>query len=80
MKTSLQLTAPVHEASGINYNKPNMSVPEAAQFLGIGCRTLRELIARQEIRHVRIGRRVLIRKQDCEAFMEENIVQGGRSL
>lgn len=67
---------PVHETSGINVNapKPVMDIPSGAQYLSIGVRTLRELIARGEIRSVRIGRRRLIRLKDCEAFLDDHTV------
>ena len=51
-----------------------MNVGEAANYLGIGVRTLRELIAKGEIRHVRIGRRVIVRSSDCDAFLEFHTV------
>lgn len=51
-----------------------MSVPEASRALGIGVRTLREFIARRRIKSVRIGRRVLLRKQDLEKFVEGRVV------
>jgi len=41
-------------------NKQTLSVKECAELLGVGENTIRKAIARGDIPHVRIGRRVLI--------------------
>lgn len=48
----------------------NMAVAEAAIYMGISERKLRELIAIRDIRSVRIGRRVILRRIDIDAFIE----------
>lgn len=58
----------------IRSNPPaNMSVKEAALFVGVSERTLRETIANHEIRHVRFGSRIILRRVDLDAFLEEKV-------
>ena len=52
----------------------NMSVLEACFYVGISERKLRELIARGDIRYVRLGSRILIRRIDLDQFLERNLV------
>ena len=47
-----------------------MSVKEASFFLGISERKLRESIARHEVKHVRFGSRIILRKQDIDSWLE----------
>ena len=55
----------------IRSNPPtNMSVKEASFFLGISERKLRESIARHEVKHVRFGSRIILRKQDIDSWLE----------
>jgi excisionase family DNA binding protein len=55
----------------IRSNPPtNMSVKEASFYLGISERKLRESIARRDIRHVRFGSRIILRKQDIDSWLE----------
>ena len=55
----------------IRSNPPtNMSVREASFYLGISERKLRESIARRDIRHVRFGSRIILRKQDIDSWLE----------
>ena len=55
----------------IRSNPPtNMSVKEASFYLGISERKLRESIARHEVKHVRFGSRVILRKIDLDSFLE----------
>lgn len=55
----------------IRANPPKvLSVPEGATFLGISERNLRELIALRKIKSCRIGRRIVIRLQDIDAYLE----------
>ena len=61
--------------ASIRSNQPkNLTVTEAAEYIGISERGLREKIALREIRVVRIGRRILLRLQDVEAWIENHIV------
>lgn len=58
----------------VNAAKANMNASEAAQWLGIGERTLRDLTMKREIRSVKIGKRRLWRKKDLEAFLDSQTV------
>jgi excisionase family DNA binding protein len=55
------------EASSIP--RLNLSVDEAALALGVCPKTVRALIARRELRAVRIGRRVLVSVSTLQAFV-----------
>ena len=48
-----------------------MSKRDSAQAIGVCVRTLENLIARKEISVKRIGRRVLIPRQELERFARE---------
>lgn len=48
----------------------NMSAKEAATYLGVSERKLRDSIARGDVRHVRFGSRIILRKQDLDLFLE----------
>jgi excisionase family DNA binding protein len=52
------------------------SPEEAADLLGISLRTMRTMIKREEIRHVRIGRLVRISDGDLQTFID-NRKRGG---
>jgi excisionase family DNA binding protein len=55
----------------IRSNPPtNMSVKEASFFLGISERKLRESIARRDVKCVRFGSRIILRKQDIDSWLE----------
>jgi excisionase family DNA binding protein len=43
---------------------------EAAEAVGIGVTAFREIVDRREIKTFRIGRRVLIRKSDLQAYVD----------
>ncbi len=60
--------------NNINTQKAVYTVPEAASYLTICERKLRELIAEGEIRHCRIGRRVLLRIEDLSDYLESQLV------
>lgn len=47
-----------------------VSIPEAAYETRLSQDGIRRAIARGELPHVRIGRRLLIRREDLEAFIE----------
>ena len=68
--------APFQAESGNNNNAPKayLNVSEASNLIGICERTLRDLIARREIRTARIGRRVILRRVDLDAFLESQTV------
>ena len=47
-----------------------LSQQEAAVYLGISYWTLRELNFRGDIPYLRIGRRILVDRQDVDAYLE----------
>src|SRR6266849_580443 len=46
----------------------NLSLPEAAQRLGVSPHLIRRWVARREIPFIRLGRRILFAIKDVEAF------------
>lgn len=59
------------------YGKLAMTVAEAAAFTGIGRNTLRDLISTKKIPVLRVGRKILIRTDTLENFLQLN---DGRNL
>jgi len=58
-------------ANDVRFNTPaNMSVKQACSYVGVSERTLRSSIAKHEVKHVRFGSRVILRKIDLDAFLE----------
>ena len=57
-----------------NTQKAVYTVPEAASYLTICERKLRDLIADGSIRHARIGRRVVLRAEDLSDYIESQLV------
>ena len=51
-----------------------MTVREGSQYIRISERKLRDVIARNELKHVRFGSRVILRKQDLDSFLEGMVV------
>ena len=47
-----------------------MSVPDAAQFIGVGTRTMQGLLASGAVPSLRIGRRRIVRRAALMAFLE----------
>ena len=63
------------QTSLLRSNPPaNMSVKEASFYLGVSERKLRDSIARGDVRHVRFGSRIILRKQDLDLFLEGRLV------
>ncbi len=59
------------DAENLRRNPPcNMSVREAAVFLGVSTRLVWNLIAERKLKHVRLRGRVIIRLKDLEAFLD----------
>lgn len=51
--------------------RPNLSVQEAASYIGISVRMLRELLALRKIKKVRIGaKRIIVRRKDIDDYLE----------
>ena len=58
--------------SDIRQNPPKiMSVKEAAIYIGVSERLLRDRLNAGYIRHSRLGARILIRLEDINKFMDE---------
>ena len=54
-------------------NKEWLSPKELGEWLGCGKSTTYELLhSRNRIPHYRVNRKILVRKQDVEAFLERN--------
>ena len=52
-----------------------LNIQETATFLRISTHTLRAWIRQKRIPRVRLGRRVLLRKEDVESFISRNLNQ-----
>lgn len=52
--------------------KYTLTVNEAAEYTGIGRNSLRVLIAEKRLPTVRLGKKILIRRDTLEAFIKEN--------
>ena len=50
--------------------KVYMNVPEVSDYMRISARKVRELIACRELKIIRIGRRVIVRRVDIDNFMD----------
>ncbi len=53
-------------------NKYALSVEESAAYTGIGRNTLRQLVSWKKIPFLRVGRKILIRRDVLERFIVEN--------
>ena len=49
-----------------------LSQQDAASYLGISYWTVRDLVFRHELPHVKIGRRILVDRIDLEAYLERS--------
>lgn len=56
----------------MSVNSIALTIDEASEYTGIGRNTLRQLIAWKKIPTLYIGRRVLIRREILERFIELN--------
>lgn len=54
---------------------PLLNSPEAARALGLGKRTLAQLIAERKIGFIKIGRSVRFSREDLDAFVERQRVK-----
>lgn len=52
-----------------------ISVKRAAEYCGLSRRFLYEIIARKEIRHYRIHRRIVVDKKDLDDFIQSNVME-----
>lgn len=63
-------------ADAIRRNPPKyLSIAEAAAYLGVAPRTIREHIAARRLSHVRFGGRVILRTADIDQDMEKMVVR-----
>ena len=56
----------------MSVNSIALTIDEASKYTGIGRNTLRQLIAWKKIPTLHIGRRILIRREILERFIELN--------
>ena len=56
----------------MSVNSIALTIDEASEYTGIGRNTLRQLIAWKKIPTLYIGRRILIRREILERFIELN--------
>ncbi len=56
--------------------KDSLSIEEAADYTGIGRNTLRKLVEWKKLPVLKVGRKVLIKTDMLELFMEANARQG----
>ena len=54
-----------------------LSQQEAAHYLGISYWTVRDLVFRQEIPLIKIGRRVLVDRLDLDAYLDRSKIHPG---
>ena len=52
-----------------------LNVREGAKELRLSIHTIRAWIYAKRIPHVRLGRRVLLRREDLESFVNKNVVE-----
>lgn len=63
-----------HSVQDIRISAPaNMNVTEAAIYCDVSERSIRERIATRELRHIRFGRRIILRKVDLDSFLESMV-------
>ncbi len=60
------------------HSRPLLDVRGAAEFLGVSAWTVRTLIWRGDLVHVRVGRLVRVTVEDLEAFVEQNRLINGQ--
>ncbi len=56
-------------------SKRLLSVPEAAEMLGLSRHTLNQWVSQGRIPHVKLGRRTLFEPNDLEELIENNRVK-----
>jgi excisionase family DNA binding protein len=57
-----------------------LGVREAARSIGLGRDSAYELIRTGRLRVVRVGRRILVPRSECAAFIEREIARNGHGL
>lgn len=56
-------------------DKVFLTIKQAAETSGLGASTIRLAIRRRKLRAQRVGRRVLIKRNDLESFLEANPIE-----
>src|SRR5262249_6327744 len=69
MNVRRQASSTAVEAAGARYEPAALSVAQAAAQLGLGVPTLRRMIRRRQIAHVRLNRRVGLLPEDIRAYL-----------
>jgi excisionase family DNA binding protein len=54
---------------------PILTIPEVARYLKVSKSKIYDLVSKQEIPHLRIGRNVRIREKDLQMWMEKQSTQ-----
>ena len=49
-----------------------LSQQEAASYLGVSYWTVRDLVFRHDLPHVKIGRRILVDRMDLDAYLDRS--------
>ena len=52
-----------------------LSIKQAAEYSSLSQRFLYEIVARKEIRHYKIHKRIVIDNQDLEAYIKQKCVE-----
>ena len=55
-----------------------LTVKQTAELSGLGGSTIRLLIRQRELRAQKIGRRVIVKREDLEKFLESNPIEALR--
>lgn len=56
-------------------HRPPLSVPEAAEYLGVSERWMRRAVAERRLRYIKTGKFVRFRPDDLDAWMDANTVE-----
>ncbi len=55
-----------------------LDVGEAAAFLHVKVATVRSWVLKSKISYVKLGRRIFLRRQDLQAFIEKSLIPAGQ--
>jgi excisionase family DNA binding protein len=58
-------------------NTPLLSVSEAAEYLRISVFTLRTWVSQRKLSFIKLGSRVLFRREDLELFVASRVIKPG---
>ena len=54
-------------------DKGFLSIKQAAEYSSLSQRLLYEIVAKREIRSYKIGKRIVLERQDLEQFLKQNV-------